>query len=353
MKTKTLSQEIMDEGACVFGAGVLLTHLKALEDEIEGVRSGQTDIEFIHRARVATRRLRAAMPLFPGCLPHKKGKAWLKIIRGVTRALGEARDADVQMEALEDFMGRQTDPRLKIGLQRLILRLRQKRMALQTPVTEAMEGLVKSDLLVNMRAVLQPQAERSTSVYIYTPALYQHSFQSIIGRLDALLAYEPIVTQPEKVAELHQMRIAAKWLRYTLENFGPLYSSELKPYIQAVKKAQDQLGEIHDCDVWSEFLPRFLAEERQRILDYYGHTRSFSRYVPGILAFEQDRRQARADMYIQFQESWVGWREADLWNELRRNIQIPFSQYAQVSPPAPTPVEGNEPDPQQAEQQGS
>jgi CHAD domain-containing protein len=190
-------------------------------------------------------------------------------------------------------------------------------------------------------------------VYIYTPALYQHSFQSITGRLDALLAFEPIVTQPEKVAELHQMRIAAKWLRYTLENFGQLYSSELKPFIQAVKKAQDQLGEIHDCDVWSEFLPRFLAEERQRILEYYGHTRTFNRYVPGILAFEQDRRQARADTYLMFQESWAGWGVEGLWNELRRAIQIPFPQAAQVYPPAPGLADGTAADPQQAEQQGA
>jgi CHAD domain-containing protein len=363
MKTKALPQAVTDEGTCVFGSGVLLKHLQALDDEIEGVRSGKADIEFIHRARVATRRLRAAMPLFPSCLPKKKGKAWLKIIRGVTRALGEARDADVQMEALEEFAGQQTDLHFKTGLQRLILRLHQKRMALQPPVTQAMEELLESDLLVKMRAVLQPQADRSVSVYIYTPALYQHSFQSITGRLDALLAFEPIVTQPEKVTELHQMRIAAKWLRYTLENFGPLYSSELKPYIQAVKKAQDELGEIHDCDVWAEFLPRFLAEERQRILDYYGNTRTYNRYVPGIMAFEQDRRQARADMYVQFQESWAGWGAAGLWDELHRSIQIPFPQDAQVYPPPPVPAEEkapdpqlpgeNAPDPQEAEQQGS
>ena len=58
---------IPDAGLCLYGSQVLLNHLTALESEMEGVRTAGADIEHIHRMRVATRRLRATLPLFSAC----------------------------------------------------------------------------------------------------------------------------------------------------------------------------------------------------------------------------------------------------------------------------------------------
>jgi CHAD domain-containing protein len=271
----------LDEGACIFGASILLNHVEALIQETAGVHAGEEDIEFIHRARVASRRLRAALPLFQSCLPSRKSSTWLKSIRNVTRALGEARDADVQIECVEAVLSQVTDEAYRPGIRRLLLRLRQKRAGLQPSVVSAMGSLIDAGILDQMRERFAAQAARKDSVYIYTPALYQHSFQSIVTRLDNLLSYDAIVAQPEKVTELHEMRICAKWLRYTMENFSTLYAGELKPYLQIVRKVQEMLGDIHDCDMWGELLPRFTAEERQRTQDYYGHLRYFRRLIPG------------------------------------------------------------------------
>ncbi|HET7776039.1 MAG TPA: CHAD domain-containing protein, partial [Azospira sp.] len=64
-----------DDGVCVFGALLLHRYLDALIQEVDGVRTAE-DIECIHRMRVATRRLRAALPLFSDCLPAKKYPNW-------------------------------------------------------------------------------------------------------------------------------------------------------------------------------------------------------------------------------------------------------------------------------------
>ena len=56
---------------CIFGVQRLLPLLDAFSKEIDGVRTAQ-DIEHIHRMRVASRRLRAALPLFASCFPEKK-----------------------------------------------------------------------------------------------------------------------------------------------------------------------------------------------------------------------------------------------------------------------------------------
>lgn len=323
----------MNEGACVFGAGVLLKHRGALAKEIGDVREGRQDTDPVHDARVASRRLRATIPLFEDCLPSKKTKKWLKRIKKVTSALGDARDTDVQLEWLKKVYSRLSDPQCKPGVSRLMLRLRQKREKLQGPLSVAMRNLAESGVLDEMEEELTPLASQAENVYIYTPALYRHSFQNISTRLEALHSYEEIIYQPDKVAELHQMRIAAKWLRYTMETFAPLYANQLKPYLEAVRNVQDLLGEIHDSDVWQAFLPQFLEEERRRTLEYFGRERPFQRFVAGIQYLEQDRRQERSKLYQKFLTGWQGWQAAELWSNLRRTIQVPFFQPHEIYPP--------------------
>lgn len=323
------------ESICVYGAGILVKHLQALAGEVEGVRAGSEDIEFIHRARVASRRLRSAFPLFGDCLPPKKKKGWLKQIKTVTQSLGAARDADVQLEALQDFSKDVTGLRALPGLRRLTLRLKQQRESVQPGVNSSMQALIESRVIEAMIERMQPVAARQERVYLYTPALYQHAFNAIAARLDALLSFDPIVSQPEKVKELHEMRIAAKWLRYTMENCSTLYASGLKEDIQRTKQVQEALGNIHDCDVWIEFLPRFLAEEHQKTVDFFGSARSYSRIVPGVNLFLQDRVDARRKVYEQFVIDWAAWKEQNAWGDLRERIKAPFFKSAPEEPPAP------------------
>jgi hypothetical protein len=47
--------------------------------------------------------------------------------------------------------------------------------------------------------------------------------------------------------ELHQLRIAAKKLRYTLELVTPLYAADLAGPLERVTDVQTRLGAINDC----------------------------------------------------------------------------------------------------------
>jgi hypothetical protein len=79
-------------------------------------------------------------------------------------------------------------------------------------------------------------------------------------RLDELYSFTPKALNPKRVKALHDMRIAAKRLRYVLEItsfcFGPYATTATKQ----AKELQDLLGEIHDCD---ELLPRVQAVQRE------------------------------------------------------------------------------------------
>ena len=75
-------------------------------------------------------------------------------------------------------------------------------------------------------------------------------------RLDELCGFAPKVFDPGEVEALHDMRIAAKRLRYILEVTGDLFG----PYADEARKRatelQELLGDIHDCDV---LVPRVLG----------------------------------------------------------------------------------------------
>jgi CHAD domain-containing protein len=67
-------------------------------------------------------------------------------------------------------------------------------------------------------------------------------------RLDEMLALAPAALDPTASAAQHDLRIAAKRVRYVLEIFGPCFGSEAKTARDAAKRLQGVLGEIHDCD---------------------------------------------------------------------------------------------------------
>lgn len=58
-------------------------------------------VERVHDMRVATRRLRAALEIFEPCFPHKRHHKALKKVKALADALGERRDADVEIAMLE------------------------------------------------------------------------------------------------------------------------------------------------------------------------------------------------------------------------------------------------------------
>jgi CHAD domain-containing protein len=77
------------------------------------------------------------------------------------------------------------------------------------------------------------------------PAMpFAEAAQRIIAvRSQEILDLGAKAQDPAKVKALHDLRIAAKRLRYVLELTGP------EATVRQLKRLQDQLGEVHDCDV--------------------------------------------------------------------------------------------------------
>lgn len=247
-------------------------------------------------------------------------------MRRVTRALGIARDADVQMDSLQEFLDSLAESRYRAGVRRLLLRLQQRRDGAQDKIIKAMDRLELSGVLDGMGKTLRQIRVHARMRHVdeNSPYVYQQAYLAIAMRLENMLAYEIYVNQPERLEELHAMRIAAKRLRYTMEVFAPLYQDELKQQLKTARNVQTMLGDIHDCDVWVEYLPQFLDEEKVRTMEYYGHTRPLSRLKIGILYLQQERQDHRMELYREFVKLWQQLQTQNVWDNLLEHISQPI-----------------------------
>jgi len=68
-------------------------------------------------------------------------------------------------------------------------------------------------------------------------------------RLEEMYNWDEYVDNPYNIRELHDLRIAAKRLRYTLEIFEEVLPQASKAVVKELEQIQDELGELHDSDV--------------------------------------------------------------------------------------------------------
>ena len=229
------------------------------------------DIEFVHRARVATRRLRAALRMFDGCFAPKRIKRWQKAIRQTTSALGDARDRDVQIEWLCGTLSALTAKECFPGVARVLVQLERDRERLQRKVVKAVERLEAKGILRKCggwpNRVLVAQSPSAVPVDFAQPEAaappqpdpeaIERVKQHVLRQLHEFLEQQDSLANPEDHDRHHAMRIAAKRLRYTLEISRAVHPGRLDAAVEAIKKVQTLLGDVHDCDVWLDHLDAF------------------------------------------------------------------------------------------------
>jgi CHAD domain-containing protein len=91
-------------------------------------------------------------------------------------------------------------------------------------------------------------------------ALADAARRIVAVRTAELYAFTPEALGEHAVSAMHDMRIAAKRLRYLLEMVGFCFGEVGAEAQQRARELQDVLGEVHDCDVMLERI----ASSRER-----------------------------------------------------------------------------------------
>ena len=228
------------------------------------------EIEGVHDIRVATRRLRAAMEMFRPCFPRKRFRRAKKRLKALADALGERRDRDVAVEFLGGFLeGAPAGDRDRLEI--AIARLREE----QRDANEALAPLLTEGSLGKLRESLTALAQGARGDEPLQPG----AARIVAARLEELRDLSDRALEPGAESAQHEMRIAAKRLRYVLEVVGDCFGPEGEAVRLLAKELQGVLGEIHDCDV---MLPR----------------------VAGIESVEALLRTRRELLYRRFVELW-------------------------------------------------
>lgn len=304
---------------CQFGAETLLKLLGAFESQIDGVQNSE-DIEYVHKMRVASRRLRAAIPLFRRCFRKKNYREWLKEIKKVTRFLGAARDLDVQIAFIENYAKEIDVDNASTGLDLLLARHRDRRVGAQAKVISGLKELKDSGVPRSIREFCDQALKETTTMPFDSSSVREKAYLHVSAKVDDFLAMEDCVYRENDILRHHEMRICAKWLRYTMEVFSPLYEDKLSEQIALIKNFQDTLGEMHDCDVWIEYIPRFMVEMKTELLSKGETKENIRRREQALSKFTDYVRERRKFHYRSFVRLWEETKEKNFFEKLRQEI---------------------------------
>jgi hypothetical protein len=174
-------------------------------------------------------------------------------------------------------------------------------------------------------------------------------------RLAEFYSYAPIIGDESAVEELHNLRIAAKRLRYTLELFRSVFGEIGDRQIERVKAIQEELGLIHDHDVRIDLIEeelRALATEQLDDLhrslaaapadEHRAIATAAMRPPPddprrGLIALLGRQHAARRDHFRRFLAHWQEFGTAGMRQELVALSAYPMvrdSATPDVTPPS-------------------
>jgi CHAD domain-containing protein len=217
----------------------LASKLRALDEQLAATLPrvhGAQDDEAIHDMRVAIRRLRTILRLARKVYGRFHADAVRRAFADVQRATGALRDEEVLGETLGDVAV--TDPPF--------VAWRARRRARERALRRGVESHLRSGELARARTLLAAivtlpvRPARDVDVAKFARRAVDAARRKVEKRRDC---------STSDAAGLHELRIAYKNLRYTVEIFAEALPHDLAAMEKPASHFQKRLGEIHDVDM--------------------------------------------------------------------------------------------------------
>ncbi|MGO4170821.1 CYTH and CHAD domain-containing protein [Bosea sp. TAF32] len=230
----------------------------------EDVLLGRHDVDALHQGRVAIRRLRSAMSLFKDLLADDRFESIKAELKRLSQPFGRARNLDVFLtETLPAELARHPDHAELLSLEK----------HLQSQCAEAYLAVVLTlrsedwrrfliDLVAWINAgpwlTAQNDTERDQPVRPFASRMLDKRRRQVEKRGRNLAALG--------IEERHQVRIAAKKLRYGAEFFASLYEGKKerklqKAFASVFSKLQSSLGGLNDIAAGQQLMKRVVGSD--------------------------------------------------------------------------------------------
>lgn len=272
--------------------------------------------EGVHSMRVASRRLRSALRDFAPYVRKQRLASVLKQLRNIAGALGEVRDQDVAIMALEDL-----EKRIPSEFLPALKQFIDKRKEIRDAAREELTSILEDSQLQELESAFTTRVDEATAIResktAGTPVRSQISFllmsrSIILDRLRELEKLSQGLFSPFDIETLHEMRIAAKRLRYAIELFQQCWGHSIATYAKRVARMQTALGEVHDCDVWIESFGNEVSKARKQ-----KQTEQVAAFVWLLSYFVKLRTKHLRKTF----DLWRDWEAHDMSGNLRAALQ--------------------------------
>jgi CHAD domain-containing protein len=250
------------------------TRHRALNKQLTEALGG--DGHAVHQARVATRRLREALPVIGAALGRKRVRKLRKRLRKLTRLFGAVRERDVALAMIDRH---QTDGSVETAAaDRVRAVVHEGRNAARHRLLAGLDAHKVArwlDDVTTFEQELKASVETAGSSQARLPAPGRQGK----GQGDGLPAWRialarRLLTRTERLRRaitdagmlfvperLHVVRIALKRLRYAVELAGELSGRKLDATLDELKRCQDTLGTLHDLDMLMSYVESTLEGE--------------------------------------------------------------------------------------------
>jgi CHAD domain-containing protein len=241
-------------------SALLTRRVNALHRYLPAAVAG--DDRGVHQARVASRRLREAIPVLAGGLKGSKaGKATRKI-RRLTQALGKVRELDVTLLLLDELSS--SDELSKAALQDVRLHVMAERCGKREAMLTTLAHVDTDKLDRRLQSVAEAvlfDAQQGWRQELGARLLKRS--KRLVGAIDqAGSLYAP--------EHLHEVRIAAKKLRYGVELASDSGLTSAAPVLRVLKRTQDNLGRLHDLQILQAHVAAVQAAPAGRAVPHEG-----------------------------------------------------------------------------------
>ena len=229
-----------------------LKRLEGIDSLWKVARKG--DPEGVHQLRVASRRIREALPILSdGNHPHRVRRMG-RAVRTLTRTLGPVRECDVSLLLLTAF--ERAHPENRPAIQLVSQAIVAKRKDLQDLLREHLDSVTPEELSHKLTKATKRKKKKIPVLARHTPKPRdsdEHWRLVLAARivrrskqLEQFVEHAGALYAPDR---LHGVRVSVKKLRYALELGQEARIPRLMSAIRFLKKMQDNLGELQDREM--------------------------------------------------------------------------------------------------------